>query len=155
VNDDGGLTASGAISGIGPFLKIGTGRVTFAGTRANTYIGGTQALNGDLRLNKNNGINAIPGDGLVGTTPPSFGRVHLTPVADEQIPDSATIELGANGTLGVAAHETVGPLIITGGARVQTSAAFTGLIRSTGTLILAGDITIRSGTNDASISGDI
>src|SRR5687767_5964980 len=63
---DSGLFLSGAISGAGPLVKLGNGRMTFAGTRANTYSGGTHVVDGVLQLSKSAGIDAIGGELVLG-----------------------------------------------------------------------------------------
>ncbi|HEU4887252.1 MAG TPA: Calx-beta domain-containing protein, partial [Thermoanaerobaculia bacterium] len=118
-------------------------RLTFAGTQPNTYSGGTRVLDGELRLAKSDGVDAIAGDLLVGGT--GFGSDqsgHLTTIANEQIPDSATIQVGTDSTIGVGGIETVGPLEIESGAQIRGGLEFNSSLQTIGTLILAGDITI-------------
>ncbi|MEA2489673.1 MAG: large repetitive protein [Acidobacteriota bacterium] len=155
VYQDAALMLSGAISGAGPVVKLGSGRTIFSGARPNTYTGGTQVLHGELRLAKADGIDAVPGDLLIGTTGWNDERGQVTTVASQQIADTATIRISESSSLGVGRTEAVGPLEVQGGARVGTSLVFSGDVSSEGTLILRGDVTIFPGFNEATFYGDL
>ena len=151
------LTLSGAITGTGPVIVSGGSRTIFAGTRPNTYSGGTHVVYGTLRLAKSDHVDAVPGDldiAASGAILGEGGRVET--VANEQIPDSATISLGVRGSMGIGAIETVGPLHLDSNAEITTAIATSGFITPFGMLILAGDITVgASSQNSAQLRGDI
>jgi autotransporter-associated beta strand protein len=54
-------TYSGVLSGLGSFIKVGSGALTLGGSSGNTYAGGTTVNDGTLKLAKTSGY-AIPGD---------------------------------------------------------------------------------------------
>lgn len=154
----GGLTVSGSIAGVGPVTKLGEGRLTFSGTQPNTYSGGTRVLDGELRLGKSDGVDAIAGNLLVGGTGFGFGRTgHLSTVANEQIPDSATIQVGMDSTINAGGVETVGAMELESGARIRSGLEFNSSIQPIGTIVLTGDITIRPRFNSfaTTFEGDI
>jgi len=76
----GSLSRSAAISGDGGVIKMGRGTLSYDGTDANTYGGGTTVNAGVLQLKKPAGTNAV------GNLTVNFGRVVL--MGDEQIPDT-------------------------------------------------------------------
>jgi autotransporter-associated beta strand protein len=151
--DNGELVLSGTISGTGPVAKIGPGTMMLAGTGANTYTGETSVPNGRLRLNKSDGINAVPGNLRVGTG----GRpeyAYLDTIRNEQIPDTVTVHVGESGELEIGGVERIGPMVIEGGASMRTSTTFSPVILQ-GTLILGGDIEMREGFGTADFLGSI
>ncbi len=83
------LRFTGAISGAGGFQHVSAGVLEFAGTAPNTYTGVTQIARGTLRLNKPDGVNAIPGDLNIGTADANAGVVTL--MKHRQIADSAAV----------------------------------------------------------------
>jgi len=100
----GAITGTGLTSSGGSTLQLGNGEAV-----ANTYSGGTTVTAGTLNLNKAAGTNAIGGDLLI-----TGGSV--IPLADNQIPDTATITVngGSYNTVAVQNHnETVGNVTVT------------------------------------------
>jgi len=136
-----GLTFSGSIRGSGRVIKIGPGRVIFAGSAPNTYEGTTNIRNGELQLAKSNGVNAVPGDVFLEWAAASE-KGNMRTVTNEQIPDSATIWASITCALAFGGVETVGPLVLQNGVRVGTNAGYDELSPDTGTLILGGDVTM-------------
>jgi autotransporter-associated beta strand protein len=128
-----GAFVSGGITGIGPLLKEGPGTLTFSGLRANTYEDETRVADGTLRLQKDPDVDAVPGDVAVG---PGGAEPTLMTLADEQIPDHATIRLSSQATLRAMGIETIGPMSLGGSTDVETAL---------GILVLAGDITLLPG----------
>jgi autotransporter-associated beta strand protein len=149
------LVVSGAIGGNGPVRKIGYGRTTFSGPRPNTYSGVTEVLDGELRLAKSDGVAAIAGNLVIDEAAGGGAHGRVVTLANEQIPDTASIHVGTGSTLGIGGFETVGPLELESSASVQTAVTFSGLVSSTGTLILSGDITGGPGFNGGQFWGDI
>ncbi len=86
VESEGTLTLSNAISGSQNLIKTGSGTLIYTGSSDNTY-GTTTVACGTLKMAKNPGKNAIPGNLLI----KSGGRVENG--ADDQIIDSATITI--------------------------------------------------------------
>lgn len=64
---------SGVLSGAGSLTKTGDGILLFTGSSANTYTGPTTVASGTLRLAKDNGVVAIPGDLII-----SGSTMHTT-----------------------------------------------------------------------------
>ena len=82
--------------------------MSFDGTDANIYTGGTTVNAGVLQLNKPAGTNAVSNLTV------NYGRVGWS--ADEQIADSATVSLNGGGVLDLAGKtETIAALNATGG----------------------------------------
>lgn len=134
--DDGGLIISGAIHGTGPVVNLNSSRLTFSGTRPNTYSGVTRVHgSGELRLAKSDGVAAIGGDLRI-------ENATVTLLTSEQIPDSASLHV--NGVFGTTGVETVGPMTVERDSYIQASDA-DGAIPFIGRLILAGDVTILPG----------
>lgn len=151
---DGGLILAGAISGAGPLVKRAHGRLTFSGTRANTYAGATHVIDGELRLNKSAGVDAIGGDLVIGSERYDANPV-VTTLADEQLPDSATIHIGPLGSLDTGGIETVGPLELEGGAEIGVGFLLGSWMPQRGTLILGGDVQILPGFDSVRLDGDL
>jgi len=104
----GSLSRSVAITGDGSLTKMGRGTLSFDGADANTYTGGTTVGAGVLQLNKPAGVNAVS-DLTV-----NYGRVGWS--ADEQIANTATVNLNGGGILDLNGKtETVAVLNTTGG----------------------------------------
>ncbi|MDY0168320.1 MAG: autotransporter-associated beta strand repeat-containing protein [Thermoguttaceae bacterium] len=114
-------TFSGSLSGTGgALIKTGSGTLTLSGSSANTYTGLTTVSGGTLALGKASG-NAVGGDLTI-----SGGRVTFSAGnPSNQIADGATVTMSGassafNGTAFnadyQAANETIGSLIVTGGA---------------------------------------
>ena len=151
---------SGVISGTGGLTleAPNIGYFEFTGANANTYGGVTTVQNlAVLNLHKTAGVNAVPGDVVIGGS----GLVQL--FAANQIPDTATVT--DNGEFNLSASpETIGTL--NGSGRVFLSSTgiltvgagnFSGvmqdnltpgkLVKNTaGTLILTGNSTYTGGT---------
>src|SRR5439155_6657958 len=104
----GSLAHSSTISGDGSLTKLGGGTLTLSGNSANTYTGGTTVNTGTLQLNKPAGVDAIRNLTV------NYGRVGWS--ADEQIADSATVNLNGGGTLDLGGKsETIAALNPTAG----------------------------------------
>jgi autotransporter-associated beta strand protein len=142
LDDAGGMTMSGAISGAGPLTKTGEGRLTFIGTKPNTYSGGTVVLDGELRLGKSSFVHAVAGNVTLSGIGFGHHASHLVTIANEQIPDSATIQVGPESTMSIGGFETIGPLEVGGGAKIRSGLEFNSSFQSIGTIILRGDIRI-------------
>ena len=151
----GELRFSGAIRGNGGVAKLGEGIASFTGAQPNTYAGETRVLHGQLRLAKGHGVTAVPADLFIDGTGASGEWGSVSAFSNEQIANAARIHIGAGSSFGTAAIETLGPLELVGGARLQTAAAFSNVSRSIGTIVLGGDLTILPGSNVVQFSGDV
>ncbi len=142
------LTLSGAISGVGGLTKTGPGTLVLAGPSANSYAGATAFTDGGFVLSKSAGVNAVPGDLSVGDGVGAAASAILTQANDEQIPDSATVTIAADGFWNLASgnhSETIAALTIAGGS-IETGA---------GTLTVNGNITTDASAASATISGQL
>jgi autotransporter-associated beta strand protein len=111
------LLIDGAISGPGSFTKNGLGTLTFEGTNANTYAGTTTVNAGTLLLGKTAGLNAVPGDLVIGDGVGGINADVVRLLANTQIANSGDITINASGLLDLDDHsETVGPLTLFEGA---------------------------------------
>jgi autotransporter-associated beta strand protein len=133
-------TINGVISGPYGVTKIGAGRLTLAGSSANTYSGDTFVTAGTLALNKAGVNEAIPhslqiGDGSTNATVLLLANTQITGPTVTILPTS---EFDLNGF-----SETIGSLNMTGGTVTNFGA---------GLLTLTGNIdAISSGTEFAGI----
>src|SRR5207253_10340376 len=103
VSSSSSSTYSGVINyfGLG-LVKAGTGTLTLAGTAAGDASMPTTVNGGTLQLGKSNGVNAVWGNVTVN----SGGTLKW--LANEQIPNSATLTLNSGGTINLNGHnETV------------------------------------------------
>jgi autotransporter-associated beta strand protein len=142
------LLIDGAISGAGSFTKNGLGTLTFDGTNANTYAGTTTVNAGTLLLGKTAGLNAIPGDLVIGDDLGGINADVVRLLASNQIINSGDITINSSGLLDLDDHsEGVGPLTFREGA----------ITTGTGLLSLNGNITATglppAPFNGATISG--
>ena len=144
-----GLTFSGAVSGSGPLTKLGPVRLTFSGAQPNRYTGATRVLAGGLRLMKSSGVTAVPADLVIGSTGANGDFGSVATFTSEQIADAASVRIGGSSSLNVGATETIGPVTADGNARLWTGIGFGQFTATTGTVILAGDVTA---TGDGSVS---
>lgn len=143
MNTNADLIVSAAISN-GGLTKSGPNTLELSGTVANSYSGATTVTAGRLVLNKTAGVNAIPGDLIIGIG--AFINAEVRQGADNQIADTATVTIkaGAGWNLGIGNHsETVAALVMTAGN------IFTG----SGTLTVNGSVTTNASTEGASIAG--
>jgi autotransporter-associated beta strand protein len=134
------LTFNGPIGGTGDLTKTGTGNVMFAGAAPNTYAGRTIVRSGELQLAKPAGVNAVPGD-LTIESGSTGENAFVRTARDEQIPDSATVTVRNHGRVYIGATESVGPLRL-GNAHFQMAFELSGLLVTTGNLILKGDVIV-------------
>jgi|CZKQ01.1.fsa_nt_gi outer membrane autotransporter protein len=151
---------SGVISGAGGLTleAPNIGYFEFTGANANTYGGLTTVQNSaTLNLNKTPGVNAVPGDVMIG----SSGLVQL--FAANQIPDTATVTDNGEFNL-VSSPETIGTLNGSGSVDLSSTGIltvgagnFSGIMKdnltpgelvknTAGTLILTGNNTYTGGT---------
>lgn len=166
-------------NGNGINLAVSTGTaatVTLSGTVANTYTGTTTVNNGTLVLNKTPGVNAIPGNLVVGDNTGLASVDQLKLLASNQIADTSAVtcnfvtgridlngfsetigSLADSGTPGTGSTlttgATTGGVLTVGGNNAST--IFSGAISQagsitkvgTGTLTLGGVNTHTGGTN--------
>jgi fibronectin-binding autotransporter adhesin len=154
IYDHNGLVLSGAIAGSGGVSLGGGGHLIYTGAQPNSYSGLTQVLYGELQLKKTANVTAIAGDLDVIDDGTYSHSGYLGIFNDEQIADRSHVTIGSVSTFGCAAAETLGPLTLMRGARLQTAAVWAGSYSLTGTITFAGDIEIDgAGQNDISASG--
>lgn len=136
----GQLNFGGVISGVGD-MTISGGPRTFTGT-ANTYTGMVTVLNGGIRLAKAAGLNAtITGPLVIGN---GTDLATVAVVNSEQISDSSTVTINANGILDLSLQqERVGSVVFNGG----TVDASSGLFR------VANSVTSNASNTTATILG--
>ena len=128
----GSLGFNGDISGAGAFIKNGSGLSVFSGSVANTYAGTTTINHGELRVTKSAGIG-IPGNVTVGD---GTNTASLTTTVAEKIADTAVVTVKPAATFAPAALETIGGLVLDGGA-VNSGASI---------LAIGGNITANQST---------
>ena len=114
------FTYGGSISGAGGFTKDGVHTLVFSGN--NSYAGQTLVRAGTLRLTGGNSL-------------PDLGRVVVA--------NLATLELGADETIGSLAADSSNPFVLLQGHTLtlggdNTSTTFSGIIEGTGGLTMAG-----------------
>jgi autotransporter-associated beta strand protein len=135
----GTLTLAGVLSGSSAVTKVGAGTLVYGGSAPNTRTGPTTVSGGQLQLNDSAG-NAIVGPLTVGA------RASVSYGSDHQVSDTATVTVGAGGTLDLNGHaDKVAALVLNGGT-VTTGG---------GTLILGGNITSNATAATARISGNV
>ena len=156
-----GSTGSLAKSGLGT-LTLGHG---VSDTTANTYAGQTTVTGGLMLLSKSVGTNAVPAKLSIGNGAEA-ATVRL--ISGEQIADTATVVVDANGTFDLAdQHETIGALdsTISGGTVLLGSATLTvagsasttyrGTIQGTGGIVKAGSGTLTLAGNSTFAGGTV
>ena len=142
------LDISGFINGLGGLTKLGEGRLTFSGTRSNTYLGKTTVNAGSLRLERSAALGlSVPGDMVIG----DGSGIDLVEVrtGSGQIDDRAAVTVNDSGWLFVEPAEMVGQLTGSGHVHLlpsselilggHTSTVFTGVISGAGRLVKFGD----------------
>jgi autotransporter-associated beta strand protein len=166
----GRLNVAGAITqsaGSRSVTKSGPGTLVLSGSEANTFTGPTLVGGGYLRLEKTEGINAVPADLVI-----SDGGVVFS--ASHQIADTATVTMNSatsvfNGTDANAGEfsvaETLANLIVNGGIvntgqgsnwTITGAANFTGgegsmvFVGNSGTTLSAGSLSLVGMTAEAS-----
>ncbi len=148
------LNIAAQISG-GHIRKQGAGTLTFSGSTANTYSGGTLVAAGTLQLAKNSNLIAAPGSLTIGPatiSSPATVRCYNTGM----IPSGGTVTVNANALLDLNGYnQTLAQLNLNDGGDAQTA---------TGTLGFPAGGNINIGTlnstspglqNSSSISGRI
>ncbi len=144
----GSLSRSVAIGGDGALTKMGGGTLSFDGTDANTYAGSTTVNAGTLRLNKPAGTNAV------GNLTVNYGRVQW--LANEQIPDTATINLNGGGILDLNGKtETIGTLNTTGGSTTGSTLIVNNITKTGGNTTTIGAQLVSSGGTYAVSGGTL
>ncbi|MGV3533999.1 MAG: autotransporter-associated beta strand repeat-containing protein, partial [Chthoniobacteraceae bacterium] len=138
------LSLRGVISGTGGLTKATAGTLELGGTVANTFTGVTTVNEGNLRLAKPAGTNAIGGDLVLIGGSVTFGN-------GEQIPDTATVSNLSGGIL-VLSNETVANVVVT------TSG--TGEVQATNGVNVTDTLTINNGvysqaSNSAGAVGEV
>ncbi len=114
-------TISAALAGSGVSLtKNGPGTVTLSGIAANTFDGGTFINGGTLILQKTSGVDAIPGDVLIGD---AVGNDVLQLGASDQINDGSVIVFNSGGVGNHAKFTLAGFNETLKGVRTLTSGA--------------------------------
>jgi fibronectin-binding autotransporter adhesin len=142
VNNGFACRLDGAISGAGNLVKNGGGILTFAGTAPNTFSGPVTVNTGTLLLVKPGAI-AIAGALNIGNGT-AGDRVQLATA--NQIADTVTVSIQNGATLDLAGFsDTIGALELTGGS-VETLS---------GTLTLAGHVTVNASATIAEINGNL
>lgn len=144
INSPGYVSLNGVVSGIGNLEKNGDGILAFGGAAPNTYTGFTAVNNGELRLGKTAGVNAIPGTLLIGSNVTAAVRSSkVVCYAANQIADTASLSIRAPGELNLGGfNESIGPLELLGG--LADSAG--------GLLTLLGDVTCDGPTGSSATS---
>lgn len=146
--DDQFAILGGAISGTGPFTKVGAGTLQFGGGSGapNTYTGDTLVQEGGLVLAKGTGVTTVPGHLIIGGGGGIFGTSAMVRHSGGfTIGGSVTLNRGGvwdlNGfseSFSVAELQGRPALTLNGGTDVQTGA---------GTLFLpVGDLVVNPGT---------
>ncbi len=108
---EGLLRVVGPIAGPGKLTKMGSDPLELAGTSANTYQGLTTVAQGVLRLNKTSGVNAIPGNLIIGDGLGGLNADGVLLLAAHQIADSASVTIATAGNLDLNNFaETIGSL---------------------------------------------
>jgi len=154
IYDGKGLTLSGAISGSGGVTLRGGGHLIYAGSQPNTYTGTTRVLYGELQLRKPANVISIAGALDVEDDGNNYEYGYLSIFNDEQIAKTSHVTIGRLGTLGCGATQTLGPVTMVRGAKLQTATQWSGFISLNGTVILAGDIEVTGAAqSDISTSG--
>jgi hypothetical protein len=154
IYDGKGLTLSGAIGGSGGVTLRGGGHLIYAGSQPNTYTGTTRVLFGELQLKKPTNVISIAGALDVEDDGSNYEYGYLSIFNDEQIAKTSHVTIGRLGTLGCSATQTLGPLTLMRGAKLQTATQWSGFIALNGTVILARDIDVAGSTqSDISTSG--
>lgn len=108
----GTLRLNGALSGGGSLIIDGGGFVELGGAVSNTYAGTTTINHGELRLTKSTGV-AIPGNVTIGD---GSSTASLVTTVTEKIANSAVVTVKTAATFAPAALETIGGLVLDGGA---------------------------------------
>ena len=151
------LTIQGIVSGAGGFTKIGTGELLFTGLATNTFTGMTWVRDGLLTLDRHDtpfpyeGRTVIPGALVIGTNiamPPGLvAPPQVTLLSDDQIGDSSSVIVQANGVLHLdQGYDSIGALAVNSG-QVETWGAI---------LKIAGNLTCTNLFGEAGvISGSI
>lgn len=150
-----GLTYQGIIAGTGQLRIRGT--VTLSGTSDNTYTGGTDLLNGQLRINQDSKLGAVPTSPTARNLVFSESAPSLTATASFTLNANRGVSLevsgggGSNGGFIVdAPHTLTCAGIIAGSGSPQRLSK-----RGTGTLVLSGANTYNGATTISEYGGTL
>jgi fibronectin-binding autotransporter adhesin len=149
------LDISATIAGSGIQKDGGFGTLQLSGPSPNSFSQPTAVVRGTVLLNKNAGVDAIPGALSIGG---GSGTPTVRLLANEQISDSSAVNILTIGVLDLNSHnETInslagaGSVILSGGTlSVGTTAAtttFSGVVSSTGNLVKSTGTLTLTGTN--------
>ncbi|MBK8000155.1 MAG: autotransporter-associated beta strand repeat-containing protein [Verrucomicrobia bacterium] len=140
------ITIQGRISGAGGIRKTGLGGLEFMGASANTYAGETWVHAGTLRLNKNAGITAVPGDLEVGDGSGGNDVDIVRLMQDNQISNTAAVTINPAGLLNLNNNDdTFGTITMQGGH----------ISSGTGVLFMNGHVTTLASAEVSQIDGRI
>lgn len=140
------VTIQGRISGAGGLRKTGLGGLEFMGASPNTYAGETSVHAGTLRLNKNAGVTAVPGDLEVGDGSGGNDVDIVRLLQDNQINNTSAITVNPAGYLNFNNNDdTVGAITLQGG-HIGTG---------TGVLFMNGGVTTLASLEASLIEGRI
>jgi fibronectin-binding autotransporter adhesin len=145
------LTINAPIIGGGTLTKLGSGKLIFGGSTANTYSGDTTVASGTLVLAKPTGVEAIPGRLFIGSS-----SVHTTSAVEQissfTITGSVTVDRGGVWNLigqaeGFSIPDLHGdaPLTLLNGGSVNTGT--NGIVY----LPVGGDLIVNPGNNGNSV----
>lgn len=148
------LAIHGSIGGTGPLTKTGIGILSFGGSTANTYSGGTLVSAGSLQLFKNANLIAAPGSLTIGSGDGTRATVYC--FNNGMIPSGGTVTVNASSVLYLTDYnQTLAQLNLNDGGEVQADAGTLGF--TAGGSINIG--TLKPGLpglqNSSSISGRI
>ncbi|CAN5710837.1 hypothetical protein BH09PLA1_BH09PLA1_03230 [soil metagenome] len=149
-----GSIGGSVITNAGSIVLNSTANFTLAGLAANTFTGPITVNSGTLLLNKTAGINAVPGNLIIGD---GVGSDVVKLVRSNQIADAANVTINSSGLFDLTGGtETIANLTMNGGAIDVGAggAAVTGatilnsssIVVSTGTAHFSGGVTMTAGS---------
>jgi len=147
------LTADGFISGTGPLIKSGPGKMVMTGGSgsANTYSGATVVKEGTLELNKAN-VVSVPGSLIIGPASVSSPAVLRFNQAGGLATTTPTVN--ANSLLDLNNYDyTVTQLYLNDGGDVQTGGGT--LYLASGSAVSVGSSNLLGSVASSSISGTV
>ncbi len=110
------LILSGMLSGTNGIFKSSSGALYIKGTASNPLTGDLDISSGDVYFQKTGGASSYSGSSISLGSTTVTDLTHLILYADNQIPDSAAIEIQPSGVLRLNDHsDIVGPVTMTGG----------------------------------------
>jgi autotransporter-associated beta strand protein len=131
----------------GGLYKAGPGILVYAGNNPNTYAGVTWVRDGELLLEKPNGVVSVAGPLYIGDGAGPPGSAAVGVITNDQISAQSGVSLQSDGILAIAGgfHDTIASLFDGGQVVLGASGRAPSTLTVNGSVILGGGSILASG----------